>query len=431
MINRLKRDIEPRASARAELKHALGSTADYPSLRAHRCERSRIVAILGKAIAPGLVAVVLAGCMTPVGVKKKPNTEAVRHSDPTGGFSPTPVQVAANGEPSADRLIVNSESVSAAELWKDIAGEVRLRASEMSEEDHPRYIDRRAAQLLTDKVAEMLLYQTASLRLEDDMRKIVDKYVDQEIRKIVTDDHGGVQGRYERFLAQQGRTLDDARRKLRRELIIASYLEDTVKPKVAEPTRSELLKLFEDHRDEWRRPQRKSMSLIEVRVLDRLPADVTSPSREQQAEARNLSRAKIMQAQAEVKGGGTFSDVARKFSDGSRATAGGVWGWITPGSVTERYAPAVEKLYALRSGEVSDILETPDGFFLVRCDESDDGFEPTFENVQQRVKERHHQIEFNKLVGRQIDELSRKARIEPSDLSLFHAALVATAPTFK
>lgn len=326
-----------------------------------------------------------------------------------------------------NRLTVNSDSVEAAELWGHLSDELSSKSETLSSDQYQVYIERQAAQLITDKIGEMLLHQRASLRVTEGMSTRIDKYADREIRRIVTTGYGGMQRRYEKYLASKGQTLDGVRERLRREIIITSYLEQHVKPKVAEPTRAELLALYEANADTFRRPARRRMSLIDVRILDRLPKGINEPTREQWDKARQEALSRAETAQAELLSGLPFADVARRHSNGLHTDDGGAWGWVSRGSVRERFEPAVNALYHLQTGDVSDIIETNDGLFLVRCDEIDPGLEPSFKAVQPQLKKRHFREAHNQLISELVTELRSEARIEPADLTRFHAAVVEAA----
>ncbi len=324
-------------------------------------------------------------------------------------------------------LRVNNETVKASELWRNLHDELADRAQTLPPEQYQQYLLQRAAQLITDKIAEMLLYQRASLRVTDDMNDRIDKYVDAELRKIVATQYDGVERRYVRDLESKGQTLDEVRGKLRREIIIAGFLEQEVKPKIAEPTRAELFAVYEETADSFHRPAKRQMSLIDVRILDRLPLGVTEPTREQWRTARDEAYSRVQTAQAELRSGVPFTDVARRHSDGLHAADGGSWGWISEGSVRERFVPAVDALYQLDAGQISDIIETEDEFFLVRCDELDPGLNPTFETLQPELKERYSRTAYNQLITDLVTEMREKARIEPADLTQFHTAVVNAA----
>jgi hypothetical protein len=331
------------------------------------------------------------------------------------------------GSGPVDRLRVNDETITAEGLWVGLRGQLAERAEVLDPQGYQNHVERLATQLIPDRVAEALLYQQASLRLPPEADTNIARHVDGEIRKIITSEHGGVQRRYEQHLAERGMTIDDVHEKLRREIMIASYLEQDIKPKVAEPTRKELLTVFEQNRHRWQKPARRQMSLIDLRVVEYLPDGVRNPSRAQSDSARAEARSTIQAIEVELRNGADFADLARRHSHGLHASEGGAWGFVTGGSVRERFEPAIQALSKLEEGEVSGVIETPDGFFLVRCDELQPAVEPKFQDVQLELKDRYLRESYNRLVAGLIADLQRKAHIEPRNLERFRAGAVEAA----
>ncbi len=377
----------------------------------------------------------LPGCLIPVQPKPKPVASSVA-SAPSDGRKSTAEQQPPKNAPahrdmadssSVKQLKVNGDNIEAHELWRDLRGELSTKAERLTPADYRAYVEQRAARLITDKIAERLLFQRASSRLDKIINRKIDAYVDGEIRRIVASDYSGSEHRYKKHLESQGRTLDDMRENLRREIIITTYLEQEVRPKIAEPTRAELLAAFRAGADPFHRPMRRRMSLIEVRVLDFLPMDVSNPTRKQFDHARTEALSRIRTIQAQVNSGDAFVDLAQRYSNGLHANEGGAWGWVTKGSVRERFEPVIEVLYQLNVGEVSHIVETADAFFLVRCDEIDPGIRPDFEAAQPQLTERLFGAAYNRRVVVLVAELRSKAGIDPAVLQRFHAAVVAAA----
>ncbi len=362
----------------------------------------------------------LGGCYMPVGADPKtasdaPSAQATSEhtglSDASGGAS----------------LTVYGESIKAAEIATELRDELSVKRRELSPGDYYAYVQQRAARWINDRLADALVYHQASLRFPPEADGRIDAYVDSEIRNRVTAEYDGVQRRYERYLESNGQTLEDARAKLKREIIISAYLESDVRPKIAEPTRADLWTVFEANREAWRKPPRRSMSLIDVRVIDHLPEGVNEPTREQLATARRAARAIIEESLARIEKGEEFAEVARDHSDGLHASHGGAWGWVKPDGVRARFEPAVTALYGLNAGEVSKVIEAEDGFFLVRCDEVDPGVDPSFEDVQPELKNRHFVMEYNRILGEQVAELRKRAQFDAADLDSFHADVVRVA----
>ncbi|MCH7703849.1 MAG: peptidyl-prolyl cis-trans isomerase [Planctomycetes bacterium] len=327
------------------------------------------------------------------------------------------------------RMIVNGKGVDADEILKPVRAELEELAQSMGPQAYSDHVRRLGATRIADKVSEMLLYQLASRRITpQEMTYIQENMVDSRIREIVTRDHRGVQHEYAAYLKGRGLTIDDVHEEMTRQFVILRHLELYVKPRVAEPTRAELLALFDANRDEWRRPPRRRLSLIETKSSARLAKDARDPSNEQMVAAREEARTLVLDAQQRLRDGADFAEIARSLSDGTRALDGGDWGWVSQGSVVERLEPVVEALYELEEGETSGVITASDSFFLVRCDKVDPGFEPRFQNVQGLLRERHFQLIYDRMIAELIAEQRASAHLEPADLTLFHRAVVETAP---
>lgn len=379
--------------------------------------------LLGMAACAVVAAVLCGGCTTTLS-DMMDRTKADRTA-PSSSAASRP-QVVAGDLRATDVLCVNNESVSAADLWKYNHADL-AKARKAGEREYHAYVERVAAKLIPDRITEMLLYQHAAVRLPPEAEKNVERYVDGEIRKMITAQHGGVQRRFDRDLAEQGLTIDDMRDRVRREVIITSFLEREIRPKVAEPTRAELMSAFEANKEQWRQPSRRSMSLIDVRVASHLPDGTTDPTREQKEAARAEARSLIQSVEVQLRNGADFAEMARQHSEGLHASEGGTWGWVTADAVRDRFRPAVDALEKLDTGQTSPVIETADGFFLVKCDQHDAAVDPTFRDVQPQIKEAYLRAGYDRLIGDLVRELRAKARISPRNLELYHAAAVDAA----
>lgn len=339
-----------------------------------------------------------------------------------------------NSTSPVDQMTVGNETVEAAEIWAERPRELdAMKASASSSDGLRGMIEERSVQLITDKIAEMLLYQRASLRLDPADEKKVEAVVDAEIRKIVTSEFGGVQRKFEKDLQSRGRSIEDARLSIRRKFIIAAFLDGEVKPKIPEPTRAELMNAYQKNRDSWRKPARRSMSLIDIRVRELLPEGTENPTQEELVGARVAARKKAAQAHADLLAGKSFADVARDFSHDGRAMEGGRWGSVNRESVRERFYPALDGLDRLREGEISGVIEAPEDFFIVRCDELESSVEPDFQTAQPQLREYLFNAAYNQKIVEYVTDLRKGTKIEPARLERFHAAVVVaaldTAPT--
>lgn len=356
-----------------------------------------------------------------------PPGQAQRQIPVEGSAVPSTVATTESATPDlspASQLLINGTVIDARDVWRDAVEELKRQAANLTPDGLRKYVERQATGRINDTIVETLLVQQAELRLSPEVLKRVDGLVDAEIRKVVMTRFDGVHRRYEQDLEARGRSVADTRARIRREILIAGYLEQAVRPKVAEPTRRELYAAFEARLESLRRPQRRRMSLVDVRVSAAV-AHGADASEGSVGGAEALSR--IRAAEGELEEGASFAEVARRYSDGLHASDGGVWGWVTKDSVRERFTPAVNVLFTLGAGQVSGIIETDESLFLVRCDEIEPGVDADFQSAQTALTEAHMRETYNRLVTALIVDLRARARIEPADPGRFHAPVVQVA----
>ncbi len=78
------------------------------------------------------------------------------------------------------------------------------------------------------------------------------------------------------------------------------------------------------------------------------------------------AKAKIAQAQAELKDGSSFAEVAKKYSEGESAKNSGELGWFTADQMLSEIAVTA---FAMKKGERSDIIESSLGFHIIQVDD--------------------------------------------------------------
>ncbi|WP_437320503.1 peptidylprolyl isomerase [Sorangium sp. So ce385] len=112
---------------------------------------------------------------------------------------------------------------------------------------------------------------------------------------------------------------------------------------------------------------RKAQVLPECRVARDLMVEVKPAEAEQGPEAgKAAAKARIEAAVQRLKKGESFADVARSASDDPSAARGGDLGCVTKGRLSK---PVEDKLFAMKAGEVSDIIETEDGFHVIKLEQ--------------------------------------------------------------
>jgi hypothetical protein len=315
------------------------------------------------------------------------------------------------------RLFVNGDKLEVEDILRSIRPKLTEAAGTLSGAAYQRLVVDRITEEFRRQARGLLLYQEAAKRLSEREEEMLQGFVDDAVRKRVNSEFGGRQARYEKALAEQGLTLLEDRERIRRELVVARFLQQTITPRVLDPTRTELVRFFEERKNEMTKPERRKMSLIEIPIGNTAGAMSA-------AEAR----AAIQRAKEELDGGGDFATVAAKYSRGLHASDGGAWDWVTRDSVREHWEPPVNKLFAMSVDEVGPILETKEAFFIVHCEAIEPAVEPDFEALQPQLVQAYRDMQFNRLVDERVHELQQKAVFVPENAGRFLQTVAEAAP---
>ena len=156
---------------------------------------------------------------------------------------------------------------------------------------------------------------------------------------------------------------------------------------------------YRDNRDRFLLPEAVTASHILIRVSP-------DASVEQRAEARRRTAG----IRDQILGGADFGRTARDFSeDTGTALAGGLVGTFPRG----RMEPAFEAAaFSVKPGEISEVVETPYGFHIIRVDEHMAGRMQMLDEVRGDIRTLLTERAEQEGLAKQIEEARRTAKIE-------------------
>ena len=85
---------------------------------------------------------------------------------------------------------------------------------------------------------------------------------------------------------------------------------------------------------------------------------------------------------AQIKKGASFDDLAKANSNGPSAAQGGDLGYFKRGTLAKQLE---DTTFAMKPGDVSDVIRTKQGFVILKVTEHPKGGIPTFKEVEPRV----------------------------------------------
>lgn len=276
------------------------------------------------------------------------------------------------------------------------------------------------------QIKHTLLLAEADNRLTDAHKKLVDEKVAERLRQNIAE-MGGSKAKLDKHLRSEGTDLATWREDLRQALLIRSYMHDRVGKRIIINRRT-MWEYYVSHRLEFCKSDSVRMQIIYVPSADFLPKD-RRPTEADRRAARSKAKARVTEAAAALARSEEFDKVAKKFSAGPMAQNGGVWSMMERGSFR---AEAVEETaFAQGAGKTSKVIETPNGFYIVKTLAVQRGEQAPFEKVQDIITEKLRRRQFEKLTYEYQMKLYSKVTIVEADQFVRRAVDAAVQKFYK
>jgi peptidyl-prolyl cis-trans isomerase SurA len=173
----------------------------------------------------------------------------------------------------------------------------------------------------------------------------------------------------------------------------------------------EIADYYQEHQDSFRGPEEVRVSQIVARIEGQ--EQKTGPARPDPAtpeEAKAQARAKVERAQASLAAGVTFAEVARQMSKDDPKSNSGDLGFVGPGRLPP---PLEEQAFKLKPGEVSAMIETPSGDYLIKVEEKKPGRPRELSEVRGEIATAIWQRRAGYQVRAAMATLREQAHVEP------------------
>jgi peptidyl-prolyl cis-trans isomerase SurA len=219
-----------------------------------------------------------------------------------------------------------------------------------------------------DRILQALIDQALILEAwEERETPIPDQFVEDRILTLIAEQFGGDRGALLEALQRQGLTMDEWREQIRDNIAIESLRAEIVAPYVMVSPR-QVRDAYEARIEEFEQP-----GLTQARII-------TIPRRGEQAveEPRVLAE----QVLAEAREGADFAELARTYSTDRYAADGGLRGEVQPDDFRAELATP---LMELPPGTISEVIETPENFFIVLVDSRSEAGVTPFDEVRDQL----------------------------------------------
>jgi parvulin-like peptidyl-prolyl isomerase len=289
--------------------------------------------------------------------------------------------------------IVNSDLIMLSEIKRELAPDQERIRKAYQGEVLARRLKTAEYMALTSMIERKLQLQEAKAR----GITVTDQEVQQAIRQM----------------KQQGKAVDETNpadmKGAREQLTLLRIVDRDVRSAVM-VAGSDMKRYFQEHRDRFALSEEYTLS--QILIKPRSPDDTAD------------AKEKVREVMARLKQGESFEDVALRFSDGPNAAYGGHLGLVRQGELL----PEIERTIAtLVPGGISDVIETSEGFHIMRLeDKKPKQFRP-YEQVRNEIQGLVFQQKSEDAYQSWLTSLKNKAYIEIKFESAL-SGLPTTAP---
>ncbi len=229
-------------------------------------------------------------------------------------------------------------------------------------------------------------------------RQLPEVLIDERAHEIIREVFEGDRNELMNELAAAHMTYEQWRESIREQMII-SFMQRMKIDQNINVSPLEVEEFYNENREQFTEDRRADVSMIFL-----------------QGRSEESLDSRIKSVKKAIESGRSFAEVAREYSDGSRADSGGDWGRVELENLRSELQSAIE---ALEPGEVSEPVRLENGVFFVKLKQLIGGEPLLLTEVRDQIRERIERDKRKRLYDAWISSLKEKAVIKKWNVNLF------------
>jgi parvulin-like peptidyl-prolyl isomerase len=227
------------------------------------------------------------------------------------------------------------------------------------------------------------------------LKQAEDEFDESQLEKVLKNSGLKSVNEFDAYLRAQGSSLRKIRQSWAQEQLTKYFLSRAVNID-NEVTHQEMLDSYRKNIETYAQPAKAKWEQIMIR-FDR-------------AGSRSKAKKKLVELGDNVVYGANFATVAKKESHGFLASQGGQHDWTTKGALV--LSEIDNAIFSLPVGDLSDIIETSNGFHIVRVIERSEAMTKPFLEAQVEIKKRILDEKRKKAFDEHVKKLKREIPVE-------------------
>jgi len=265
---------------------------------------------------------------------------------------------------------VNNQIVTRTEYLRS-QDELKKEAQQQDPVNADKIVAERGKDVLRDLIDQQLLLEKGKdLGITADTELI--KKLDEMRKEMKLDSMEDL----EKAAQSQGISFEDFKLNMRNQIITQQVIGKEVGSRMV-ISKEEQQRFYDEHKSEMEQPEQIQLSEILVSTEKKTPdADENKQIQAAQAKAEDLL--------AQIRKGASFEDIAKKNSDGPSASTGGDLGYFKRGTLAKELE---DKTFAMKPGEVSDVIRTKQGFIILKVTQHHAAGIPPLNEVEPKIQD--------------------------------------------
>ena len=281
-------------------------------------------------------------------------------------------------------------------LLSEIRGQVNnylfiIQEESTSQADYEKKVAELLDETLEESIETKILYREAVRFAIEVHYSRVEKSLEKFRVRFKTEEE------FMAYLSKAGVSLSDFRERERKSLMAG----DLARTKLFELQKEQIIAesdveaFYNENKDEFTEPEEIRLRQIMIRAR-------------RDTVERKQAIAKLNQLREKIIAGADFEAMAKQHSQDPAAAEGGIIGWQKGGQLTQ----AIEEVaFALKRGDVSQVVETPLGVYLLRVDDRKEATALPLQEARLNIERALRSKMASEQYDKWIDDLRRRSKV--------------------
>jgi len=294
---------------------------------------------------------------------------------------------------------INNQIITRAEYTRS-KETLKQEAQQQDPANATKIVEERDKDVLRDLIDQQLLLEKGK-----DLGITADTEVIKRLDEMRKEMHMDSMEELEKAATSQGISYEDFKQNLKNQIITQQVISKEVGSRM-NVSKDELQKFYDDHKSQLEQPEQIRLSelLISTEKKDK---DKNPPADETQLVA--AAQAKADDLLAQLRKGASFEDLAKKNSDGPTAAQGGDLGYFKRATLAKELE---DKTFAMKPGDVSDVIRTKQGFVILKVAEHQQAGVPPLSQIEGKVQDALYMQKLQPALRAYLQKLREEAFID-------------------